>query len=112
MTVQGAPGNRCKVLKRNLKGRGWTSINMQISDDRYVEKVFENILQKLRLSFYELDHCIDLGIVHVNNDESISSSWASLQCELGLRAGTPTSTSSRRCSTSLKDCSSNNHSRF
>ena len=56
---------------------------MQISDYRYVEKVFENLRQKLRLSFYELDQktnvLIDLVIVYVNNDESISSFWASLQ---------------------------------
>ena len=55
---------------------------MQISDYLFVDKVFQNLRQKLCLGSHvldEKDQCIDLGIVYVNNNESISSSWAELQ---------------------------------
>ena len=58
---------------------------MQISDYRYVEKVFENLRQKLRLSSYTFDAKTNVLIwgFFVDNDEVISSSRASIPRELG-----------------------------
>ena len=60
--------------------------NIQLSDERHIGKVFENSPQEDRI-FWRVnrtdtcseDQCIDVGIVYVNNDESISSPWALLQ---------------------------------
>ena len=60
---------------------------MQISINRYLENVFENLRQKLNLSenadVLNEDQYIGLVIIHVNNDECISSSWAELQWTFG-----------------------------
>ena len=57
--------------------------NMQISDERYIEKEFKNLRQKLNLpeseQILDQDQSIDLVTIYDNNDESISSSCAKLQ---------------------------------
>ena len=54
--------------------------NMQISDYRYVDKVFENLRQKLRNS-YGLNGKTNWGLF-LDNDEVISSSRAPIPREL------------------------------
>ena len=83
MSVQGAQGNPCEVLRTNLQGLRLDHHKMQISDHQYFEKVFKNVRQRLnRLEDDQNDgshsQCIDLEIICVSN-ESISSSWAKLQ---------------------------------
>ena len=84
VSVQGVSGNQCKVLKNQLARIRLDFHIVQISHHQYVEKVAENLRQKLNLSedaqvLNEKELCVDLGIVHANNDESISSSWAQSQ---------------------------------
>ena len=55
VNVQETRGNRCKVLKNHLERTRLHFHNLQISDYPYVEKVFENLRQKLRLGSYVLD---------------------------------------------------------
>ena len=55
VTVQEAAGNSSEVLKIILKGPGCTTTICQSRICRYVDKVFENLRQKLRLSSCTLD---------------------------------------------------------
>ena len=50
VTVQEVAGNCNVVLKISLKEPGWIYHNMRVSDCQYVEKILENVRQKLRLS--------------------------------------------------------------
>ena len=52
---------------------------VQISENRHVEKVFKNVRQKLNRSQNVQNLCVDLGMISVDNDESLSSSRARLQ---------------------------------
>ena len=49
------------------------------------------------------DNSLDLGILYVDNDESLCSSWIKLQWKFWKDTGTSTSNSSRICSISRKD---------
>ena len=82
---QGAPGNWCEVMTIWFKGQLWHSTTMQISDDRYLENVFKNLRQKLNLAEEApvLDLKINLVIICVDNDESLLSSWTTLQWKVG-----------------------------
>ena len=55
VNVQEAPGKQMKDVKNHLEKTSLDFHNMQISDYRYVSKVFENLRQKLRLRSYALD---------------------------------------------------------
>ena len=82
--------------------------NMQISDYRHVEKVFRNFRQKFTVSEDAQEpvlktNVLKLGIIYVNNDESLCSSWTKLQCKIWKYTGVPTSNSSRICLISPKD---------
>ena len=60
--------------------------NLQISDHRYLEKVFKNLRPKLNLAEEACtrleDQCTDLGIVYVDNNESLCSSWTNENLEV------------------------------
>ena len=57
---------------------------MQMCDNQFLENVFKNLRQKVNLYenaeiLSEKKNVIVLRIIDVNNDESISSSWAKLR---------------------------------
>ena len=61
---------------RKLVRSGECASSMQISDHRYLEKVFEKPAAKVEsrrrgTSTRLEDQCIDLGIIYVDNDESL-----------------------------------------
>ena len=76
----GSIGTQCTVLKTNLQGQRWTSTicrSPTIDTLTTSTRTFDRNCYFLRTR--SEDQRIDLGIVDVNNDESISSSWAQLQ---------------------------------
>ena len=86
---------------------------MQISDVLYLEKVFKTVRQNLnrpeddQMLDQNVSVFFDLGIVSVNNDESISSSLGQITIRIWLRTGTPFLRSSSRCSILHRDLSWN-----
>ena len=76
----------CEASRPTLKGQGWSvticnsptndtsgkSSRIHLQEDRIFWRVN-------RTDTWSKDQCIDVGIVYVNNDESISSPWAKLQ---------------------------------
>ena len=98
MMFKGAHVNRCRAEIKTQQRFLWLSRRRQSLREPSTE-----IASQVLCSWWEAQW-IDLGIVYVNNNESISSSW--------WRTETPTSRSSRRCSTLLKGWSWNNHLKF
>ena len=135
--VQEAQGNWCEVRTSKSEGQRWNSTTCRC---RYHAEIdigpssrdpechnhwsdrstrWESLQEfstevgslRRRASTWHADQCIDLGIIYVDKDESLSSSRTILQWKFG-RIGTPISWISRICSISLRDWSWNMKLRF
>ena len=73
------PENLCEVLKTNVQRLDFH--NLAISDNQFIDKVFKTFRQEVeshgecRCTQQE-NQCIDLGIINVDNEESLCASWA------------------------------------
>ena len=81
----GLCGELQRGVEKQLERTKLGCLNMQLSEYRYVDKIFENLRQKLRLSSETPDAKTNVLIraLFVENDEIISSSWASVPGVLG-----------------------------
>ena len=86
VTVQEAAGKWERGVENQLDRTRSDYHNVQISDNRYSEKVFENVATEIASQFSHTrceDQRFDLGIISIDNDEVISSSRVPIPRELG-----------------------------
>ena len=78
LQVQGAPGNWSEVMTFTSKGQGWNStICKSLTTDtlKNIQELAAKVESCRRDASTQLeDQCIDLGIIYVNNIESLCSS--------------------------------------
>ena len=110
-------GRPVQVFENQLARTQLDYHHMQISDDQYLEKVFENLRQKLNLSedaeiFNQKTNVLIWGFFSFQQRCRPHCILGNITMRISFSTGTPISKSSRRCSTSRRGWSWNRTSRF